>query len=124
LTPLGYRGQGVLPTDDLTQKEGHSTGVIPPSGLAGSIVFTPELVIPALEYIEKTYPTSFGQFGFADGIAVPGEHTIWICPDHIGINKGITVLMLDNYLHQTTWKLYMSHPLIVKAIAKLGFTKR
>lgn len=124
LTPQGYRGQGVLPTDDLVHRDGHTQGVVPPCGPAGSIVFTPEIVKTALQHIKKTYPSSFGEYGFTDGIALLSGQTPWICPHYIGINKGITVLMLDNYLHGTTWNLFMNHPLMVKAVQKLGFSKR
>ncbi|MFA5006887.1 MAG: glucoamylase family protein [Candidatus Izemoplasmatales bacterium] len=123
LTPKGYRNQGALPTDLLDHPDGHTEGVVPPSGPAGSICFAPEIVIPALEHMAKTYPAALGRYGFTDGIALTKDGP-WVAKDYIGINKGITVLMLDNYLHGTIWKLTMNHPLIRRAIAKLGFTER
>jgi hypothetical protein len=124
LTPVGYRGQGVLPTDNLDEPDGHSHGVVAPSAPAGSITFAPEIVIPTLHYLYDTYPSAFGKYGFTDGIGQKNKNEIWICPDYIGIDKGITVLMLDNYLHGTIWKLYMNHPIIVKAVEKLGFRRK
>ena len=123
LTPAGYRSQGVMPSD-LPGHRGETEGVLPPSGAAGSIPFAPEIAIPALETMLARFPEAFQSYGFVDGIKVRDDSTVWICPDCIGINKGITLLMIDNYLSQTTWKLYMHHPLIRKAIAKLGFTER
>ncbi|MDD4355020.1 MAG: glucoamylase family protein [Candidatus Izemoplasmatales bacterium] len=123
LTPAGYRGQGVAPNDSLTHPNGHSDGVVAPCAPAGSLPYAPEIVIPALEQLAAQYPKSFGQYGFTDAIALT-EKGLWISPDYIGIDKGITLLMLDNYLHQTTWKLYMAHPMIQKALNKLGFQEK
>ncbi|HAQ56527.1 MAG TPA: hypothetical protein DCR44_03900 [Acholeplasmatales bacterium] len=123
LTPKGYRGQGVAPTDDRNRPDGHTEGVVPPSGPAGSICYAPEIVIPSLEYMAKTYPAAFARYGFTDGIALTPDGE-WISKDYIGINKGVTALMIDNYLHGKIWSLYMNHPMIKKAIEKLGFTFR
>lgn len=123
LTPRGYRGQGVAPTDNPDHPDGHCEGVVAPSAAAGSLPFAPEIVVPVLNHLWEHYPESFGKYGFTDGISLEGND-VWICPRYIGIDKGITVLMLDNYLHGTIWNLYMNHPVIQKAIRKLGFRKR
>lgn len=123
LTPLGYRNQCVEP-NDLKADHIHVYGVLPPSGALGSMPFTPEVSLAVMEEIDKTYPQAFQKYGFTDGILKTSESGPWICADYIGINKGITVLMLDNYLHQTTWKYYMSHPLIQKALQRLQFRKK
>lgn len=123
LTPVGYRNQCIQP-NDLNPKDQHVYGVLPPSGAIGSICFTEKESLEVLEEIMKKYPSAFKKYGLTDGIAYNEDGSLWICEDYIGINKGITVLMIDNYLHQTTWKYYMSHPLIQKAIKKLGFRKK
>ncbi|MGD9909782.1 MAG: glucoamylase family protein [Candidatus Izemoplasmatales bacterium] len=123
LTPLGYRNQCVKP-NDLIPTDIHQYGVLPPSGAIGSVVFTPKESSEVLEYMDKHYPLAFKEYGFTDGIALLEDGSTWISDDYIGINKGITVLMIDNYLHQTSWDLYMSHPLIKKAMKKLSFERR
>jgi hypothetical protein len=123
LTPTGYRGQGVAPTDSLTHPDGHSEGVVAPCAPAGSLPYAPEIVLPALEAINANYPQTFGQYGFTDAFALT-KSGVWISPDYIGIDKGITLLMLDNYLYQTTWRHYMAHPIIQKALIKLGFQEK
>lgn len=123
LTPRGYRGQGVSPTDNPNHPDGHCEGVVAPSALAGSLPYAPEIVLPALSHLEEKYPEAFQKYGFTDGISLEKDG-LWICSSYIGIDKGITILMLDNYLHGTTWNLYMNHPIIQKAIVKLGFQKR
>lgn len=123
LTPLGYRNQHVLP-NDLPANDPHGFGVLPPSGALGSIPFTPKESLEVLNYLFDTYPNAFQEYGFRDGIQIQQDQSIWISDHDIGINKGITLLMLDNYLHQTTWTYYMKHPIIQKAINVLHFRKK
>lgn len=123
LTPKGYRNQGVMPSD-VDGHQGYSYGVIPPSGPAGSIVFAPEIVLPSIEFMRQNHPEAFGKYGFTDGIMQNTDGTYWHSEHYIGINKGITILMLDNYLHHTTWTYYHQHPIIQKAVKKLAFKER
>lgn len=123
LTPKGYRNQCILP-NDLSTDEEHISGVLPPSGALGSIVFTEKESLDVLQTLEEKYQESFQKYGFTDGISLLENNQLWISDGYIGINKGITVLMIDNYLHGTTWKYYMKHPLIQKAIRKLSFRKK
>lgn len=123
LTPIGYRNQCIDP-NDLNKNEEHVFGVIPPSGVAGALPFLPEEAKRSLEYIYEFYTETFQKYGFTDGFMLTKDKDLWISPDYIGINKGISLLMIDNYLHQTTWKYYMSHPLIQTAIKKLNFRKK
>ncbi len=119
ITPEGYRNQVVEP-NDLNPNEIHVSGVLPPSGALGSITFVGEESGRVAEHLINDYPESFGPFGFYDGLTlIDGE--LWISKDYVGINKGITGVMIDNYLHGTVYKLYMSHPYIKKAITKLKF---
>jgi len=123
LTPKGYRNQCIDP-NDLKPKEEHVFGVLPPCGSLGSIVFTPNESKMAIEEIYKLYPKSFQDYGFTDGILKQNKKKTWISKDYVGINKGISLLMIDNYLHGTTWKYYMKHPLIQKALQKLNFERK
>lgn len=122
LTPNGYRNQCIEP-NDFENKEEHVFGVLPPSGALGSMPFASKAVKEVLKELENKYMEAFKEFGFTDGITI-NNGELWISDDYIGINKGITVLMLDNYLHGTVWKYYMKHPLIKKAIKKLGFKRK
>lgn len=123
LTPLGYRNQHVLP-NDLNKHEPYAMGVLPPSGAIGSMPFTPIESMEVLDELFNVYPEAFKKHGFTDGILKQADGSLWICDEYIAINKGITVLMIDNYLHGTTWKYYMKHPIIQKAIQKLGFIRK
>jgi hypothetical protein len=122
ITPEGYRNQVVEP-NDLNPDENHVFGVLPPSGALGSIPFVGEEATKVAEHLISDYPESFGPYGFYDGLTFV-DGSLWISQDYVGINKGITGVMIDNYLHGKVYKLYMSHPYIKKAIKKLGFKKR
>jgi hypothetical protein len=48
----------------------------------------------------------------------------WYATTYLGIDKGSTLLMIDNALYGDVWELYMKHPRIQKAIAKLGMIRQ
>lgn len=119
LTPKGYRNQCVVP-NDFPDKYEKMMGVFSPSAPLGSIPFATEDVLEVVKELEDKYMNAFKQYGFLDSMTYEDDQ-LWIANDYIGINKGITVLMIDNYLNQTTWKYFMKHKVIKKAIQKLGF---
>ena len=49
---------------------------------------------------------------------------VWISKKFYGIDKGITLCMLENYKSGLIWKLFTNHPYIQKGISKLGFIKK
>jgi len=122
--PYGYAAFGTPPFgwDDMDKAE-NCNGTIAPYGAISSIIFTPKESIEALNYYYHEQPKTFGEYGFKDAYNLE-ETTPWYSDEYIGIDKGITCLMLDNYLSQTTQKYYMNHPVIKKAIDILGFKKK
>ncbi|GEM03311.1 hypothetical protein HMI01_02990 [Halolactibacillus miurensis] len=119
--PNGYIVPGTPPYYDEVKMQ--LDGTVPPCGAIGSIVFTPEAVKEAVHYYYHQHPNLFGKYGFFDAYNEDVDPT-WYADIVIGIDKGISLLMIDNYLHGTTWKYYMQHPLINKAIDRLGFKKK
>jgi hypothetical protein len=119
--PSGYIVPGTPPYYDEVKMQ--LDGTVPPCGAIGSIVFTPEAVKETMNYYYHTHPQLFGKYGFYDAYNEDIEPT-WYADIVIGIDKGISLLMIDNYLHGTTWKYYMKHPLIKQAVTKLGFRRK
>ena len=121
-TPSGYSGLlGALPSgnNSITFK---NDGTIAPCGAIGSICFYPEKVIPAIiNYATMLDGRLIGDYGFKD--AFNFENGIWIASSVIGIDKGITVLMIENYRSEIIWKTFMKLDLMDTAIRVLGFTK-
>lgn len=118
-TPHGYDGsQGTLPS----AKGGtaHTAdGTVPPCGAIGSLVFTPQESIDAMNYYYHTFNDKlWGRYGFKDAYNLD-ENPEWFCDYEIGIDKGISILMIENYRSGLIWKLTMQNRYIQKAMNML-----
>ncbi|MDF2699487.1 MAG: hypothetical protein K0Q49_1043 [Haloplasmataceae bacterium] len=122
--PKGYAAFGPEPLgwDNIELRQLGTNGTVAPNGPAGSVPYAPVECIDALEYMYNTHPKLWGEYGFKDSYNL--EHEPWYCDVYLGLDKGITLLAIDNYLHGTTWKYYMMHPVIQKAIKVLHFKER
>jgi len=100
LGPGGYRAYGALPG------EGLHDGTIAPYAAAASIVFTPELSINTLRFFyERHGEDLYDRFGFRDAFNLDKN---WWSKEYLGIDQGIIVLMLENYLNDgIIWKRFM-----------------
>ena len=120
LGPKGYCGFGAKPCDtDLNQQ---NDGTVTPCGAIGSIVFTPKESIKAMEYFYNKFPKLWGKYGFKDGYNLEKEKP-WFAKEFIGIDKGIEIIMIENFLNGTIWKYFMQNQYINKGIRRLGFLK-
>lgn len=119
--PQGYSGEfGAMPA--LSKLEGNN-GTIPPSGAAGSIVFTPKLSIKALEYYYNYFPKLWGKYGFKDAYNLEGDKP-WYSKEYIGIDKGISMLMIENYMTGLIWKYFMKNKYIIRGLDILNITQK
>lgn len=121
-TPHGYDGsQGTLPS--YNGGTAHTAdGTVPPCGAIGSIVFTPEESIEAMNYYYDTFKERlWGAYGFKDAYNLDVEPT-WFSDNVIGIDKGISLIMIENYRSELIWKLIMKNKYIKKAMELLEFT--
>lgn len=118
--PDGYSGgYGAMPSiADLKSND----GTITPSGAAGSIVFTPELSIKALENYYNNFPKLWCKYGFKDAYNLEREKQ-WYAKECIGIDKGISMVMIENYLTGLIWKYFMQNKYIIEGMKILGITK-
>jgi hypothetical protein len=98
-------------------------GTIAPTAAAGSIVFTPEIVIPALKNIYEKYGKNglWGEYGFRDAF----NPTIkWYDSDYLAIDEGPIAIMIENYKNGFVWQYCMKDKIIKKGLKELGFIKR
>lgn len=109
LGPGGYRAYGAKPG------QGIHDGTVAPYASVGSIVFTPELSVPAVKFFYEQYREAlYGPAGFKDAFNLDKK---WWCREYLGIDQGITVLMLENYLSEgKVWRLFMQLPALEKWI--------
>jgi hypothetical protein len=110
-------------------------GTIAPTAAAGSIAFAPEIVEPALREMHRRYGAGiYGRYGFWDsfnatltdpaaplkhGRVVPGLG--WVDGDHLGIDQGPILLMLENRDTGLIWRTMRRNPHIRRGLARAGF---
>lgn len=121
LGPKGYSGgYGAKPCKaDLTKE---NDGTVTPCGAIGSMVFTPKESIELMEYLYNTFPKLWGKYGLKDGYNLDGEKP-WFAKEYIGIDKGIEILMIENYLNETIWKCFMKNKYVQEGLEKLEICK-
>lgn len=118
--PTGYHGFGAKPCDaNLDIKD---DGTITPCDAIGSIVFTPDESIKAMEYYYNKIPKLWGKYGFKDGYNLEGSKP-WYSKECIGIDKGIEVVMIENYLSGTIWAYFMENEYVKNGLKLLEFTE-
>lgn len=111
-------------------------GTIAPTAAGGSVAFAPEIVIPALKAMRARYGDSlYTRHGFVDafnptftfndaklqhGRIVPGLG--WFDTQHLGIDQGPILLMLENHRSGLLWNLMRRNPHIVRGLRRAGFS--
>ena len=119
--PRGYSGEfGAMPA--MSKLLGND-GSISPSGAAGSIVFTPEKSIKALEYYYNHFPKLWCKYGFKDAYNLDYGKP-WYAEECIGIDKGTSMLMIENYMTGLIWKYFMKNEYVIKGLQKLGIIQK
>jgi len=122
------RGAG---TDEI-----NDDGTIVPTAAGGSVPFAPEVAIPALEAMRTRYGDDiFTRYGFVDafnptlrepgprvtqGRLVPGK--LWADTDHLGIDQGPIIAMIENWRSDFVWRLMRKDPYVVTGLCRAGFT--
>lgn len=104
----------------------HIDGTIVPCAAAGSIPFAPEECIAAVKHMMDHYgPTAdqggmnlWRHYGLADAF---NPHTNWVANDVIGIDVGITMLMIENQRSGFVWRQFMANPEVNRAMLTAGF---
>lgn len=127
---LGYAARG------MSSERVIDDGTIVPTAAGGSIPFAPEIALPALmamkeKYGDKLY-TRYGfkdafnpSFTFSDVQARSGPidpQLGWIARDHLGIDQGPILTMLENHRSGLIWKTMRKSPHVRRGLQRLGFT--
>ncbi|MDR2813504.1 MAG: beta-glucosidase [Prevotellaceae bacterium] len=108
--PNGYTASS--PTNDV--------GVIAPTAALASFPYTPNESMAALRFFYYALGQKlWTQYGFRDSFNLSKN---WFASDHLAIDQGPIVVMIENYRTGLLWKLFMSDPEIQAGLIKLGFT--
>ena len=110
-------------------------GTIAPTAAGGAVPFAPELAIPALLEMRKTYGAKlFGTYGFLDAFnptfTASGQQETgtvdprlgWFDVDYLGIDQGPILAMIENYRTGFVWQVMRGNPHIIRGLQRAGFT--
>jgi len=106
---------------------GPDDGTIAPWAVVSSLPFTPEIVLPAIDYfINQVKLTEFNPYGFKSTFnqTFPLKSTNpygWVSPWHYGINQGPIILMIENYRTGLLWQLMRDCPYLINGLRRAGF---
>jgi hypothetical protein len=111
-------------------------GTLVPTAAGGSVPFAPEITVPALKAMRRTFGDAvFSTYGFLDafnptlrlttlplrhGRIVPGVG--WVDGDYLGIDQGPILLMIENWRSDLIWRLMRKSPYIIQGLRRAGFT--
>jgi len=114
-SPDGYNGLFGAPPSGFDNKQHFIDDTVPPAGAIGSIIFVPEQTQKAMRYyysLEKLKSA----YGFKDAFNLSED---WYDSDVIGIDKGISLLMLANYQNDTVYKITMKNKYLQQGLDRL-----
>jgi hypothetical protein len=114
----GYQVSGAIPN---VNNQVHHDGSVAPNAMIGSLIFTPELALPAIQSLYQDSRLWDARYGFIN--AFNDEPPVWLSQRWLGIDKGLELLMANAYLHGDVMKAYMNHPLIQQGMTNLGWKK-
>lgn len=111
-------------------------GTIVPTAAGGSIPFAPEVTIPALMAMRSQYGAKlYTRYGFKDAFnpsftftdAASRSGTVdpvhgWVAGDHLGIDQGPILAMMENHRSGFVWKVMRKNPHVVRGLKRIGFT--
>ena len=92
-------------------------GTVVPCAAGGSLMFAPEICLPALRYMRETFGQYiYGRYGFSDSF---NPQILWVDPDVVGIDVGITLLSAENLRSRSVWRWFNRSPYIKRAVEQI-----
>lgn len=112
----GYAARGV--------PYGPDDGTLCASSTLSSLVFAPELVLPALRALcsrtEGNDTTFIHASGFNPTLTELGPNG-WVSTGEFGLDQGMIVLMIENYRSGLLWRLGRANPIMHAGLRRAGF---
>ncbi|MCA9945931.1 MAG: hypothetical protein KC449_20755 [Anaerolineales bacterium] len=118
-SPWGYNVSGATPCLHSPKPN----GTVSIYGALSSLPFTPDLVLEMVNHLYHQHPQTWGPYGFYDSYNLAVEPP-WYSQALYGIDKGCSMLMIENYLSRLIWETYTNSPAIQKALEILAFSQR
>ena len=98
-------------------------GTVAPYGALSFLPFTPRESISALNHM-YTIPGLVGKYGLYDAYSFATKakgNQPWIAQSYLGIDKGLVLLMFENYSTQLIWNLLHQNKNVQAGLKALGF---
>ena len=115
-----YEGRGApFGLDDAT---------LAPWAVVASLPFAPDIVLPTIHHFTHTlqlhdqHPYGFKAIFNPTYNGNPDSAARWISPWHYGLNLGPIMLMIENHLDGTVWRLMRGCPYLVDGLRRAGFS--
>jgi hypothetical protein len=90
-----------------------------PCAAGGSVPFLPDETVACLKNLYAKHGVqAWKTYGFVDAF---NPRTGWTDLDVIGIDQGITMMMVENYRNQFIWTQFMKNPAAKRAMEMAGF---
>lgn len=118
-SPWGYDVSGAPPLFN----DPNPNGTVSIYGALSALPFAPALTLDLVRHLYHDHPQTWGRYGFFDAynLAVTPP---WHSQALYGIDKGCSMIMIENHLSRLIWETYTNSPLIQHALSVLGFTRR
>ena len=114
-------GMEPLPSG-IVDEVNNNDGTVPICGPAGSMPL-PHRNPQRPSYTPMRIIQGFGgKYGFYDSYNLDQPEP-WFSQEYIGINKGITLLMIENYFSGLVWDLYMKNQYVRDGLKNLMFSE-
>lgn len=89
-------------------------GTVVPCAAGGSLMFTPEICVPALRSMHDRFgEKAYGRYGFVDAFHPSNG---WVGKDYVGIDVGITLLAAENLRSGGVWKRFMANREVARGL--------
>jgi len=118
-SPWGYDVSGAPPA----HHDPRPNGTVSIYGALSSLPYAPQLVLEMADYLYTAHPQTWGRYGFFDAYNLDVTPP-WYSQALYGIDKGCSMIMIENYLSRLIWETYTDSAPIQKALAVLGFARR
>ncbi|MBM3151004.1 MAG: hypothetical protein FJZ96_02160 [Chloroflexi bacterium] len=118
-SPKGYRVFGSPPC----LKTPRHDGTVSIYSAVACLPFLPDMTLDLIHFLHDQRPRTWGPYGFYDAYNLDVAPA-WYSHTLYGIDKGCSMLMIENHLTGLVWELYTGSPYIRQALEILQFRPR
>ena len=101
----------------------HHDGTVSLYAAIACLPFLPDEVPEMMAYLYRHQPRTWGRYGFFDAYNLDVSPP-WYSQAVYAIDKGCSMIMIENYLSGLVWDLYTNSHYIRQALKVLGFSER